>query len=156
MPTIRIETSIDAPQERCFDLARDVAAHVQSTAGTSERAVGGVTLGLLELGDEVTWEARHLGVRQRLTVRITRLERPRVFEDVLVRGAFASLHHVHEFVARNGGTTMIDTFTFASPVGPLGAIVDRVFLTGYMRRFLLSRARELKRMAEGGLEVISG
>ena len=51
---------------------------------------------------------------------------------------------------------MIDTFTFASPLGPLGALVDRVFLAGYMRRFLLSRARELKRMAEGGLEVISG
>src|SRR4051812_35969171 len=101
MPTIRIETSIDAPPERCFDLARDVAAHVRSTEGTGERAVGGVTRGLLELGDEVTWEARHLGVRQRLTVRISRLERPRVFEDVLVRGAFASLHHIHEFVPRD-------------------------------------------------------
>ena len=43
---------------------------------------------------------------------------------------------------------MLDTFTFASPLGPLGAIVDRLFLTGYMRRFLLARAGELKRMAE--------
>ena len=150
MPTIRIATPIDAPPERCFDLARDVGAHINSTAGTDERAVGGVTVGLLGLGDEVTWEARHLGIRQRLTVRVSRLERPRVFEDVMVRGAFASLHHVHEFVPRDGGTTMIDTFTFASPFGPLGALVDRVFLTGYMRRFLLSRARELKRMAEAG------
>jgi len=148
VPTIRISTSIDAAPERCFDLARDVAAHVRSTAGTDERAVGGVTVGLLELGDEVTWEARHLGTRQRLTVRISRFERPRLFEDVLVRGAFASLRHVHEFVPRDGGTTMLDTFTFASPLGPLGAIVDRLFLTGYMRRFLLARAEELKRMAE--------
>src|SRR3954462_10778379 len=98
MPTIRIETSIDAPPERCFDLARDVAAHVRSTAGTDERAVGGIRAGLLEFGDEVTWEARHLWMRQRLTVRISRLDRPRVFEDVRVRGAFASLHPVHEFV----------------------------------------------------------
>jgi ligand-binding SRPBCC domain-containing protein len=110
--------------------------------------VGGVTDGLLELGDEVTWEARHLGVTQRLTARITRLDRPVVFEDVMVRGAFASLRHVHEFVPRDGGTTMIDTFTFTSPLGPLGAIVDRLFLAGYMRRFLISRAHELKRMAE--------
>jgi ligand-binding SRPBCC domain-containing protein len=110
--------------------------------------VGGVTLGLLELGDEVTWEARHLGVRQRLTVRVSRLERPALFEDVMVRGAFASLRHVHEFVPRDGGTTMVDTFTFASPLGPLGAIVDRVFLAGYMRRFLISRANELKQIAE--------
>jgi len=148
LPTIRLATSIDAPPERCFDLARDVAAHVRSTAGTDERAVGGVTVGLLELGDEVTWEARHLGIRQRLTVRISRFERPRMFEDVMVRGAFASLRHVHEFVPRDGGTTMIDTFAFASPFGPIGAMVDRVYLAGYMRRFLISRANELKRMAE--------
>ena len=141
-------TTIEAPPERCFDLARDVGAHLRSTAGTEERAVGGVTVGLLELGDEVTWEARHLGIRQRLTVRISRFERPRLFEDVMVRGAFASLRHVHEFVPRDGGTTMLDTFTFASPLGPLGAIVDRVYLAGYMRRFLIARANELKRMAE--------
>jgi ligand-binding SRPBCC domain-containing protein len=148
MPTIRIATAIDAPPERCFDLARDVAAHVRSSSGTDERAVGGGTVGLLELGDEVTWEARHLGIRQRLTVRISRFERPRLFEDVMVRGAFASLRHVHEFVPRDGGTTMLDTFTFASPLGFMGAIVDRVYLAGYMRRFLVLRANALKRMAE--------
>ena len=148
MPTIRIATSIDAPVERCFDLARDVGGHVRSTAGTGERAVGGVTIGLLELGDEVTWEARHLGIRQRLTARISRFERPVLFEDVMIRGAFASLRHVHEFLPRDGGTTMIDTFTFTSPLGPVGAIVDRLFLAGYMRRLLVSRANELKRMAE--------
>jgi ligand-binding SRPBCC domain-containing protein len=152
MPTIRIATSINAPPERCFDLARDVAAHVRSTIGTDERAVGGVTVGLLELGDEVTWEARHLGIRQRLTVRISRFERPLLFEDVMVRGAFASLRHVHEFVPRDGETTMLDTFTFESPLGPLGAIVDRLYLAGYMRRFLVSRANELKRMAESSRE----
>lgn len=63
MPSIRIETAIAAPPERCFDLARDIDAHVRSTAGTHERAVGGVTTGLMGLGDEVTWEAKHLGVR---------------------------------------------------------------------------------------------
>ena len=100
------------------------------------------------VGDEVTWEARHLGVRRRLTARISRLERPTLFEDVMVRGPVASLRHVHEFVPHDGGTTMIDTFTFASPLGPIGLIVDRLFLAGYMERFLLSRAHELKRMAE--------
>ena len=66
----------------------------------------------------------------------------------MVRGAFASLHHVHEFLPRDGGTTMIDTFTFTSPLGPVGAIVDRLFLAAYMRRFIVSRGNALKRMAE--------
>ena len=148
MPTIRIATEIDAPPERCFDLARDVSAHIRSTARTQERAVAGVTEGMLSLGDEVTWEARHLGVRQRLTARITRFERPVLFEDEMVPGAFASLRHLHEFLPREGGTTMVDTFTFKSPLGALGALVDRLFLAGYLRRFLISRAAELKRMVE--------
>jgi len=148
MPSIRIETAIAAPPERCFDLARDIDAHVRSTAGTNERAVGGVTTGLMGLGDEVTWEARHLGVRQRLTARITRFDRPRMFQDEMVRGPFAAMRHVHEFVPRDGGTTMVDTFTFNSPLGPLGTIVDRLFLAGYLRRFLISRAAALKEMAE--------
>jgi ligand-binding SRPBCC domain-containing protein len=52
------------------------------------------------------------------------------------------------FVPREGGTTMIDTFTFESPLGSLGALVDRVFLASYMRRFLVSRANALKGMAD--------
>jgi len=148
VPSIRVETVIAAPPERCFDLARDVGAHVRSTAGTDERAVAGTMAGLMGLGDEVTWEAKHLGVRQWLTARITRLDRPRMFQDEMVRGPFASMRHVHEFVPRDGGTTMVDTFTFTSPLGPLGAIVDRLFLAGYMRRFLISRAAALKAMAE--------
>ncbi|TMC44942.1 MAG: SRPBCC family protein [Chloroflexi bacterium] len=148
MPRIRIETAIAASPERCFDLARDVGAHIRSTAGTAERAVAGVTTGRMSLGDEVTWEARHLGIRQRLSARITRFDPPRMFQDDMVRGPFASMRHVHEFHPRDGGTTMVDTFTFASPLGPIGAIADRLFLTAYLRRFLMSRAAALKRMAE--------
>jgi ligand-binding SRPBCC domain-containing protein len=148
VPSIRIETAIAASPERCFDLARDVGAHIRSTAGTQEQAIAGVTVGLLGPGDEVTWEARHLGVRQRLTVRITGFDRPRMFQDDMVQGAFASMRHVHEFHPREGGTTMVDTFTFASPLGPIGVVVDRLFLASYLRRFLLSRAAALRRMAE--------
>lgn len=71
MPVIEIKTEIQAPIEMCFDLARSVEMHLRSTASTGERAVGGVMTGLMNLNDEVTWEAIHLGIRQRLTSRIT-------------------------------------------------------------------------------------
>jgi hypothetical protein len=71
MPLIRIETRIQAPVEKCFDLARDVDLHVASTARTRERAVAGVTYGRLGPGDVVTWEAVHFGIAQRRTSRIT-------------------------------------------------------------------------------------
>ena len=150
MPVIRTEIFIDAPPERCFDLSRDVDLHTRSASRTGERAVAGVTTGLLGPGDTVTWEAVHLGLRQRLTVRITRFDRPRLFVDELVRGAFRSLRHVHEFEPRDGGTLVRDTFAYTSPLGPLGTLADRLFLERYLRGFLVERNRFLKREAESG------
>ena len=60
MSRIELETRIDAPPERCFDLSRSVELHLEAAAATDERAVDGVTAGLLGAGDTVTWEARHL------------------------------------------------------------------------------------------------
>jgi ligand-binding SRPBCC domain-containing protein len=148
MPTIRVETRIEAPVERCFDLARDVEVHRRSLARTGERAVGGVTTGLLGPGDTVTWEGRHFGVRQRLTARIAAFERPHRFVDEQVSGAFKGFTHVHEFLPLPGGTLMVDTFRYTSPLGWFGVLADRLFLERYMRRFLAERAAHLKRAAE--------
>ena len=98
MPLIELATLISAPRERVFDLARSIDAHHDSTEGTSERAIAGVTGGLIGLNDEVTWEAWHLGLRQRLTVRVTGFRRPQHFQDIMVAGAFKSMKHDHEFL----------------------------------------------------------
>jgi ligand-binding SRPBCC domain-containing protein len=146
---IELSTCIAAPPERCFDLARSVDLHVRSTAATRERAVAGTTSGLLALGNEVTWRARHLGVWQSLTGRISAYDRPRYFQDTMVRGAFRRLRHEHFFEpAEGGGTIMRDVFEYAAPFGLLGRLVERLFLTAYMRRFLEARNRELKVVAE--------
>ena len=148
MARIELLLNVAAPPERCFDLARSVDAHVRSTAATGERVVGGKMSGLLALGDEVTWRARHLGVSQELTSRITAFDRPRHFRDSMVRGAFASFDHDHYFAPANGGTLMRDVFDYRAPLGPLGLIAERAFLTAYMRRFLFARLHELKLLAE--------
>jgi hypothetical protein len=56
---------VRAPVELCFDLSVDVDVHQASVASNGERAVVGVTSGRTNLGDEVTWEARHLFKRLR-------------------------------------------------------------------------------------------
>lgn len=150
MPTILLETPIHAPIERVFDLARSIDAHMDSTGGTGEKAVAGRTAGLIGLGEQVTWEAKHFGVRQRLTVEVVAMDRPTKFEDVMVRGAFKAMRHTHRFAENAGVTTMSDTFTFSAPLGPLGRIAERVFLTRYMRAFLVERNRILKAIAESG------
>lgn len=148
MPTIVVETEICAPVERVFDLARSIDLHQASTSKSREHAVAGVTKGLIGLDEEVTWRARHFGVWQQLTVRITAFERPTYFADVMIKGAFQKMEHKHYFQAIDKGTLMRDEFSFASPLGILGSAVDRLFLTAYMRRFLIERNAVMKAVAE--------
>jgi len=148
MPIVEISTVIRAPRERVFDLARSIDAHQDSTGGTSERAVAGVMKGLVGRDGEVTWEAQHFGVRQRLTVRVTQFNRPNHFQDVMISGAFKSMVHDHEFADHPAGTLMRDRFEFTSPLGTLGKIADWLFLTKYMRRFIARRNEVLKQLAE--------
>ena len=148
MPVIELSTRIRAPIQRCFDLARSIDLHVESMASAGERAVAGVTRGLIGPDEQVTWRARHFGVWQHLTSRITAFDPPRHFRDSMVRGAFARFDHDHFFVALDEHTEMRDVFDFTSPLGPLGRVADILVLTRYMRRFLVERNRVLQRIAE--------
>ena len=148
MRRIIVRTAIAARVERCFDLARSVDAHLRSAAGTGERVVGGRTSGLLELGDEVTWEAVHFGVRQRLTSRITAFDRPRHFRDEMIRGVFRRFVHDHQFEAAAGGTVMTDVVAFTAPLGVLGRVAERWPVGPHLQRFLQRRGEALKALAE--------
>ena len=149
MVTIELETVVDAPPERVFDLSRSIDLHRASAGHTGEEAVAGRTSGLIGLGESVTWRARQFGVRQRLTTRISGYDRPRWFRDEMVRGAFAWFIHDHHFDASpGGGTRMRDVFRFAAPLGPLGWAAERLVLRRYMTRFLQHRNAEIKRTAE--------
>jgi len=148
MPIIKHDIFINAPIDICFDLARNVEIHTETSSKTKERAIAGVTVGLLEKGDTVTWEATHLKVRQKLTAEIIEMQKPYKFTDVMVKGAFHSFTHTHEFRESGSGTIMKDTFSYKSPLGILGIIADKLFLKKYMRYFIVHRAKELKRIAE--------
>ena len=149
MPRIELETIIHAPVDRVFDLARSIDAHTTSASGSGERAIAGRTTGLIGLNESVTWEARHFGVKQRLTVRVTAFVRPRMFEDEMIEGAFSSMRHQHRFEPSGTSTVMQDQFDFVAPLGILGRIAERLFLTSYMKRFIVERNAVLKSIAEG-------
>ncbi|MEO7096107.1 MAG: SRPBCC family protein [Polyangiales bacterium] len=148
MATIELSTEIEAPPQRCFDLSRSIDLHVQSTASTGETAVAGVTSGLIGLGEEVTWRAKHFGIWQHLTSKIVALDSPRYFRDQMTKGAFKRFVHDHYFLPRGEQTVMKDVLVFEAPLGPFGRVADRVILTGYLKRFLLERNALIKRTAE--------
>lgn len=149
MPIITLTQAVRAPRARVFDLARSVDAHRASTHQTGEEAIAGKTRGLMGLGDEVTWRAKHFGVWQTLTSRITAYDRPAHFRDSMVRGAFKRFDHDHFFHVRADGVTLMeDRFDFEAPLGPLGRIAERLVLTAYMTRFLTERNRIIAQLAE--------
>lgn len=148
MPVINLETKISAPIERVFDLSRSIDLHTKSTSKTNERAIAGRTSGLINLNETVTWRAKHFGVYQTLTSKITQFERPFHFRDSMERGIFKRIDHDHFFEEIAGGTLMRDKFDYAAPLWILGNLADLLFLEKYMTRFLQERNRLITKIAE--------
>lgn len=148
MPKIRISISINASPKEVFDLARDVEVHKKSAIRTNEKVIAGRTVGLLDLGDSVTWRAKHFGIYQNLTSKITEYDSPNYFVDEMVNGAFKSFRHLHQFKKTKNGTLMIDVFEYQSPYGILGKFADWLFLKMYMTNFLHQRGLIIKECAE--------
>ncbi len=152
MPFITLSTLIGAPPAVCFDLARDAQLHAQSARETGERIVAGRDSGLWELGDEITFEGTHLGIRQRFSARVVAFERPHYFRDEMTRGAFARMSHSHIFeLLPNEKTRMIDIVECRAPLGFVGAIFADAIIEAHLKRFLRRRAWHLKQHAEKNL-----
>ena len=148
--TFECKTTIEASQPAVFDLSLSVDAHLESMAGSKERAIAGASTGSIGLGEEVTWRAVHFGFPFRMTSRVTELERPTRFVDEQVRGPFRWFRHEHLFEADDAGTLMTDRVSFQAPVAGLGWAVERALLSGYMKKLIEERGTYLKRAAEGG------
>jgi ligand-binding SRPBCC domain-containing protein len=150
MPKIRTETTIGASIDIVFDLTRSIDLHKISTEQTNEEAIAGVTSGLINEGEWVTWRAKHLGVYQKLTSVVTACKKPHYFVDEMVKGAFKQFKHEHFLEEKNGQTFVVDIFDYESPLGFLGKIADVLFLENYMKRFLEKRNQVIKEFAESG------
>lgn len=151
MPLITLHTIINAPVERVFDLGCSIDLHTTSTERSAEKAIAGRTSGLIQDGETVTWEARHLGKVRQHTSLITAMQAPYFFADKMVKGDFKYFHHQHHFKEQSGSTVMTDLLEFASPYGLLGKLVDAVFMKQYLTRFLQERNAVIKQYAETNL-----
>ncbi|MEO6151448.1 MAG: SRPBCC family protein [Mucilaginibacter sp.] len=132
-----------------FDLSRSIDLHVISTQHTGETAVAGTTTGMIGLCETVTWRAKHFGIWQNLTTKITEFDRPHHFTDEMVKGIFKSIRHEHHFKTVDGQTLMTDIFVYAVPFGILGSLFDRLILKQYMTDLLTKRNGVIRSIAEG-------
>jgi ligand-binding SRPBCC domain-containing protein len=148
MPKIKLETEINAPQKIVFDLSRSIDLHKISTKETNEETIAGVTSGLIGKNQSVTWRAKHFGIYQNLTSKITEFKFPDYFVDEMEKGIFKRFRHEHIFKEFENKTIMVDVFDYESPLGILGKIADKLFLEKYMKSLLEKRNETIKDFAE--------
>jgi ligand-binding SRPBCC domain-containing protein len=148
MPTIHLTTFVAAPSDRVFDLSRSIEQHKKSMAKNNEKVVSGISSGLIELDETVTWQAKHLFKNRFLKSKITAMKKPFSFTDEMVTGDFKSMKHEHHFKQIENGTLMIDILNFESPYGSLGKISNKIFLTRYLKNLLEQRNEIIKLYAQ--------
>jgi ligand-binding SRPBCC domain-containing protein len=148
MTTIRIITKMNAPIQTVFDLARNIDVHQQSTFKSNEKAIAGVTSGLINVNETVTWRGKHFGFYLKHKSRITVMEIPNYFVDEMEKGHFKWFRHEHSFTQKNGTTVMIDFLQYETPFGIFGKLFDLIILKRHLRNFLLERNKILKDLSE--------
>lgn len=148
MEMIRLVTWINAPVERCFKLSLSIDLHVASAKETGERAVEGVTRGLIGAGETVTWSGRHFGLPFSHTSRIDAYRPPMYFRDAMVAGMFEYFEHEHHFAVMNDGTRMRDEVRFSAPMGIVGRVAEKLLIRRHLIHLLKRRNAMIKRVAE--------
>ncbi len=149
MPKIHLTTFIPAPVERVFDLSRNISLHKISMKHTREEAIAGVTSGLINKGETVTWRAKHFFKTRIFTSRITEMVPPEKFTDKMVVGDFRSFEHEHYFKSADNGTIVIDIINFESPYGILGKLFNSFYLTKYIEKLISQRNNIIAQYATG-------
>lgn len=148
MAQVVLERVIRVTPSEAFAASLDPALHVESMARYGETMVKGPDGGVFTEGSTVTWRARHFGVPFHLSSIVFDIDPPHRFCDRQIKGPFGAFHHEHVFEEHPQGTLMRDTITFRSPVGPIGRLVDRLFMREYMRRLIDERNQTLARSLE--------
>ena len=148
MTTINLITKIKAPKQTVFDASRNIDIHQQSASKSNEKAIAGVTSGLINLNETVTWRGKHFGFYLTHKSRITAMTFHEYFVDEMERGKFKTFKHEHFFEEENGFTIMKDKLQYETPFGIFGELFDVLFLEKHLTQFLIERNKTLKEVSE--------
>ena len=148
MTTIQIETKIKAPIKIVFDTNRDIDIHQQSASKTNEVAIAGVTTGLINLNETVTWRGKHFGFYLTHKSRITAMNFYDYFVDEMEEGKFKTFKHEHFFKEKENYVLMTDKLCYQTPFWIFGQLFDYLFLKKHLTQFIIHRNCVLKNIAE--------
>ena len=148
MPTIHLTSFIAAPVDRVFDLSRNVGLHKISLDQFGGQAVSGITSGLMNIEDSVTWKGKHLFKTRYFATRITEMKPHEKFTEKMIKGDFKSFGHQHFFKPAENGTIVIDILNYETPYGWLGKLVNKFYLNSYLEKLIHHRNEVIRQYAE--------
>lgn len=123
--------------ERCFRLATSIDLQLAAVAAEpQEKAIGGVTSGLIGEGEWVQWRGRHLGRWRTHTSKVDGWRPFTYFREVMSEGPLTRFEHEHHFAVMDDGTRMRDEIHFAAS-GMMARMVEKVarrHLIGLLKR----------------------
>lgn len=148
MTTIKITTNYFAPIEKVFDINRDIDIHQQSASKTKEVAIAGITSGLINKNETVTWRGKHFGFYFTHQSTISEMIFPTYFVDEQLKGNFKSFKHQHFFEQKENYVVVTDIVAYKTPFGIFGKLFDGFLLKNHLTNFILHRNQVLKYISE--------
>lgn len=155
MPRRQYQVYIDCPPESVWAFHTDLSNHARTCPPEQrEQIVKGLETPL-SAGARVVLRARHGGFWRTLEAEIADWNPPAGFTSRQVRGPFKSWTHRHRFAPFQRGTLMTDQIEYRLRFGPLGSLVDRLWLGRHLDRFFRYRHQTAKHLLEQENEVYS-
>ena len=148
MTQIKTSTTINAPIEIVFNNCRNIDIHQYSASKTNEKAIAGITSGLINKGETVTWKGKHFGIYIQHESIISEMDFPNYFVDEQLNGHFKSFKHQHFFRQKENQTIMTDILEYETPVGYIGKLFDKLLLENHLTKFIIYRNAILKELSE--------
>jgi ligand-binding SRPBCC domain-containing protein len=98
----------------------------------------------MRVGARIDYRIKIAGLPVRWQTVIEAWEPPMRFVDVQSRGPYAHWHHTHTFEPIPEGTLMRDRIEYALPFGPLGHVVQRLFVARQLETIFAFREQTIR------------
>lgn len=103
---------------------------------------------LMQTGAVLDYTIRLFGFPLRWTTVITGYHPPHSFSNVALKSPYSSWHHTHTFAETDSGTLMTDDVRYALPLGPLGRLVNSLWVKRQLEHIFDFRAEAIRKLMD--------
>jgi ligand-binding SRPBCC domain-containing protein len=144
MTVFEFTSEIPATQRELFEFHMDFA-NVRVVTPPIIRMRFAQVPAEMKTGSSIVVEINQLGLWMPWEISVEEVIPDRLLVDVQRgRGPFRSWRHEHRFEQRNGSTFLTDHIEYQLPFGPLGDIIDVLFMKFVQQRLFSYRHRKTK------------